>query len=85
MKNLVVIFFVFTSLFAEASGVYRTYLLSKVSFQLHLHFQTSTTDLASAKTNCVIPHYEIPKGNVFCRMEDYLTRKTNVWFKVGVK
>lgn len=77
--------FVFASFFAQASGAYRTYLLSKVSFQLHSHFQSSTNDLASAKTNCVIPHYEIPKGNVFCRMEDYLTRKTNVWIKVGVK
>ncbi len=80
-----VMLFVFASFFAQASGVYRTYLLSKVSFQLHSHFQTSENNLTSAKTNCVIPHYEIPKGNVFCRMEDYLTRKTNVWIKVGVK
>ncbi|MCX6198493.1 MAG: hypothetical protein NTY88_04610 [Bacteroidetes bacterium] len=85
MKNYVIIFFVFISFVAQASDAYRTYLLSKVSFQLHSHFQTSANDLASAKTNCVIPHYEIPKGNVFCRMEDYLTRKTNVWIKVGVK
>ncbi len=85
MKNLVVVLFVFISFFAHANGAYRTYLLSKVSFQLHSHFQTSANDWASAKTSCVIPPYEIPKGNVFCRMEDYLTRKTNVWIKVGVK
>ncbi len=85
MKNFLLLLFVFISTFAQASGVYRTYLLSKVSFQLHSHFQTRLADLTSVKTNCVIPHYEIPKGNVFCRMEDYLTRKTNVWIKVGVK
>lgn len=29
--------------------------------------------------------HEIPKGNLFCRMEDKLTRATKVWIKVGVK
>lgn len=85
MKKLSVMLFVFASMFAQGSGAYRTYLLSKASFQLYPHFKSKTNDLASAKTSCVIPHYEIPKGNVFCRMEDYLTRKTNVWIKVGVK
>ena len=85
MKNLLLILFTFTSLFAQASGVYRTYLLSKASFHLYSQFQSNANDLVSAKTSCVIPHYEIPKGNVFCRMEDYLTRKKNVWIKVGVK
>ncbi|MES2619533.1 MAG: hypothetical protein V4615_01690 [Bacteroidota bacterium] len=33
----------------------------------------------------LVPHYEIPKGNVFCRLEDKLTRATKVWIKVGVK
>lgn len=32
-----------------------------------------------------IPRFERPKGAVFCRMEDYLTAKTKVWIKVGVK
>lgn len=30
-----------------------------------------------------IPRYEIPKGSVFCRMEDKLNRATKVWIKVG--
>jgi len=29
--------------------------------------------------------YQIPKGNIFCRMEDYMCRTTGVWLKVGVK
>lgn len=30
-----------------------------------------------------IPRYEIPKGSVFCRMEDKLNRATKVWIKIG--
>lgn len=37
------------------------------------------------KIHLSIPHYEIPKGAVFCRMEDYLTRKTKIWMKVGLQ
>jgi len=32
----------------------------------------------------MVPTYQIPKGNIFCRMEDLVTRKTGVWLKVGV-
>jgi hypothetical protein len=32
----------------------------------------------------IVPAYQIPKGNIFCRMEDLVTRKTGVWLKVGV-
>jgi hypothetical protein len=32
-----------------------------------------------------IPHYQIPKGAVFCRMEDKLTKATGLWIKIGVK
>jgi len=32
----------------------------------------------------MVPVYQIPKGNIFCRMEDLVTRKTGVWIKVGV-
>lgn len=32
----------------------------------------------------IVPPYQIPKGNIFCRMEDAVTRKTGVWLKVGV-
>jgi hypothetical protein len=32
-----------------------------------------------------IPRYHIPKGNIFCRMEDKLTKATGVWIKIGVE
>ncbi len=32
----------------------------------------------------VVPRYKTPKGNIFCRMEDVVTKKTGVWLKVGV-
>lgn len=32
-----------------------------------------------------IPRYQIPKGAIFCRMEDKLTKATGIWIKVGVK
>lgn len=32
-----------------------------------------------------IPKIETPRGAVFCRLEDYLTQKTKVWIKVGVR
>jgi hypothetical protein len=32
----------------------------------------------------IVPVYQILKGNIFCRMEDLVTRKTGVWLKVGV-
>lgn len=32
----------------------------------------------------MVPVYQIPQGNIFCRMEDLVTSKTGVWLKVGV-
>lgn len=32
-----------------------------------------------------IPKVETPKGAVFCRFEDFMTRKTKVWVKIGVR
>lgn len=29
--------------------------------------------------------HSIPKGNVFCRMEEKLAKSTKIWIKVGVK
>lgn len=85
MKVLIMTLLVFVSGLVQANGVYRTYLLSKVSFKFPSRLQISANDLAYLKSNCVIPHYQTPKGNVFCRMEEYLTHKTNIWIKIGVK
>lgn len=32
-----------------------------------------------------IPKIVTPQGAVFCRMEDFITQKTKVWVKIGVK
>jgi hypothetical protein len=84
MKLVATLLFVFVSLFAIANDPYRAYLLSKFSKQMSPHFQEMSSN-SYTKTICVIPRFERPTGAVFCRMEDYLTRKTKVWIKVGVK
>lgn len=67
---------------ASERNWYRIYLLSKVE---------STTRYADQYNNrykisvTPVPRFERPKGAIFCRMEDYLTTKTKVWIKVGVK
>lgn len=83
MKNVGAFFFVIASLFAKADDPYRAYLFSKISKPINFRVQESSVPF-STKTTCVIPRFERPKGAVFCRMEDYLTTKTKVWFKVGV-
>lgn len=32
-----------------------------------------------------LPRYQIPKGNVFCIMEDKLMKRTGLWITVGPK
>ena len=66
-----------------ANNPYRTYLLTNVSVAKPA--PTKSGAALPLKTSCVIPRYEIPKGNVFCRMEDKLTRSTGLWLKIGVK
>jgi hypothetical protein len=67
----------------NARNPYRNYLLSKIISRpppALLTYQCNTT----AKTMS-IPHYQIPTGSVFCRLEDKLTRATKVWVKIGVQ
>jgi hypothetical protein len=84
MKVIAVILFVFASITVKANNPYRVYLLSKILYQPHFANQ-KLESATTTKTTCVIPHFERPKGAVFCRMEDYLTAKTKVWIKIGVK
>ena len=83
MKTLLTILLLW-GLSANASerNWYRIYLLSKVENS------TKYADLYSNRNKismAPIPRFERPKGAIFCRMEDYLTAKTKVWIKVGVK
>ena len=76
------------TLFALGSGVvhagdpYKTYLLSKIYPELKPSVILSPSP--ENRDGSFIPRYETPRGAVFCRMEDRLTKATKVWIKIGV-
>lgn len=86
MKAIAAVF-IFCSLASDlkAGGPYRNYLLSKV-YVIHKPVEARTawpgTPLSPA---AFIPRYETPRGAVFCRMEDKVTKATKVWLKIGVQ
>ena len=68
-----------------AGNPYRDYLFSKVFGpvkQVEYHAVSNTSSLSAA---AYIPRFERPKGAVFCRMEDKVTKVTGVWLKIGVE
>ncbi|MFN8285175.1 MAG: hypothetical protein U0V74_00380 [Chitinophagales bacterium] len=65
---------------ARNNTLYHRYLLSNIKAQPVSSFTSSTPSIPN-----LVPRYSIPKGNVFCIMEDKLTRATGIWIKVGVK
>jgi hypothetical protein len=67
---------------AHSGDTYRKFLLSKIAQQ---KTYSAPHSLQTTPASCIIPRYEIPKGNIFCRMEDKLTKATGIWIKVGVK
>ena len=73
--------------FAGHNGAYRTYLLQQLyAGPKEKQFQQQVyTRSGNLSTLACIPKYSIPKGNVFCIMEDKLTKATGIWIKVGVK
>ncbi len=75
-------FLLFITASAYAGGSYHNYLLSK-TVQQHLPVCKLTGPVIGKAA--VIPKYQLPKGSVFCRMEDKLTRATGIWIKIGVK
>ena len=84
MKSTIVIFFLLINFGSNANNPYRNYLLSKIEVRHSVKSQP-VGNAIPLTTTCVIPHFERPKGAVFCRMEDYLTAKTKIWFTIGVK
>lgn len=86
MKTIVTILFIASIYFAKAqdsSSAYKRYVDSELTrcHQPTVH-RMAKVDSAVIKPY-LIPRYEIPKGSVFCRMEDKLNRATKVWIKVG--
>lgn len=57
---------------------YRAYLLSQLSL-------VKTPPRANVYAITPLPKYQLPKGAIFCRMEDKVTRATKVWLKLGVE
>jgi hypothetical protein len=85
MKAIATSLFIMLALLsAKANDPYRVFLLQKISAAPVKPAAADTITLVPP-VNCTIPHYEIPKGHVFCRMEDKLSRKAKLWIKVGVK
>lgn|GEM_PF-2247534 len=86
MKALVFIFILcMLTTGLEARGLYRNYLLSKV-YIIHKPIQNHDVESSTALSSAAfIPRFERPKGAIFCRMEDKVTKATKVWLKIGVQ
>jgi hypothetical protein len=67
---------------AGANNPYRNYLLTRI---IYVHSNRESVDKDSFSPIIAIPKYQIPKGAIFCRMEDKVTRATKVWLKIGVQ
>ena len=86
MKVLVfIIVFCLPVLGLKANDPYRDYLLSKVFLQPQPKIQSNTTITPTVGASAFIPRFERPKGAIFCRMEDKVTKATKVWLKLGVQ
>ena len=71
---------------SKANNQYRTYLLTRIyGASISAKQIDSKVAFQSPESEAGIPRYQIPKGNIFCRMEDKLTKATKVWIKVGVQ
>ena len=86
MKTFLIAFGMFLSVSLKAHDWYRIFLVSKISAYTTPHiFRTTFCNTPLCGLPPEIPRFERPKGAIFCRMEDYMTAKTKVWLKVGVK
>ncbi len=90
MKTIVIFLMLCcVSLYSPARDWYRIYLISQINtspkFTHPLNAVAASSSIISDIHGAGIPRFVRPKGAIFCRMEDYLTTKTKVWIKVGVK
>jgi len=83
MKNVFLLALLFLHCEIFAGEGYRYYLLYQTFIKHPTKMVSNQTAISPAKA--IVPPYQIPKGNIFCRMEDKLTRATKVWIKIGVK
>ena len=86
MKTLFTLCFISVGLSAFAHNPYSNFLRAKAqTFSGNVASTTPAIKETNTKVLAQIPKIETPRGAVFCRMEDYLTQKTKVWIKVGVR
>lgn len=82
---MMVVVFCSVTVVSAARGVYRQYLLSTISSfhkPAEVHEPAINSTLSPA---AYIPRFERPRGAIFCRMEDKVTKATKVWLKIGVE
>jgi hypothetical protein len=83
MKKLIVLLLLFGSVSAFATnGVKRLMILQACGFST---IKPASPAFTTHYIPLQIPKIETPKGAVFCRLEDKLTKATKVWIKIGVK
>ena len=72
---------------SSANSPYRNYLLSKIYYQPQPEVTQAYHDISATPVVSItyIPRFERPKGAIFCRMEDMVTKATKVWLKLGVE
>ncbi len=85
MKTLFIFCFITFVLAAAAHNPYNSFLRAKAQHLSGNFTHTAVNSVTPQKALSQIPKIETPRGAVFCRMEDYLTQKTKVWIKIGVK
>jgi hypothetical protein len=66
----------------RSNNPYRNYLLTHIS---QPRPTARIANQSSVSSITPIPKYQTPKGAIFCRMEDEVTRATKVWLKIGVQ
>lgn len=84
---MILVLLCFFGLSSSAWHRYHVYLVSQVYRFEEMprpHFYSVLLPTQKARIYTPEP-FQRPKGAIFCRMEDYLTIKTKVWIKVGVK
>jgi hypothetical protein len=86
VKALLLVFILCSvSLASTANGPYRNYLLSKIYVRAKPAENNQSTPAPVLGSSAFIPRFERPKGAIFCRMEDKVTKATKVWLKIGVQ
>ncbi|MBK7147346.1 MAG: hypothetical protein IPH78_00660 [Bacteroidetes bacterium] len=86
MKTLFTFCFIIFALAAAAHNPYALFLRAQAQrFSGYAPYSVANNLTTTTKALPQIPKIETPRGAVFCRLEDYLTQKTKVWIKVGVR